>query len=112
MRYKHLVLCLLLLTASACRGASPQPSVESAARALNSQSKTSLGVSIQALSFLYAATPGTYLAEGGLNANNSWPYLAELERAGYATINKSHPDIVQIELTSKGRELLDALHGP
>jgi len=116
MRALHLVsFALLVIACLACAETPKDPAIAVAARALNSQSKTTLGVSVRALSFLNDAGYGEFLAARGLDADNSWTFLEELERAGYAKTHRfpsEGGDLVQIELTEKGQELLDALHGP
>jgi hypothetical protein len=113
LQFGYLLLLAVCLTA--CGAAPQQKSVANAGRELDSQAKASLGVSVRALSFLYQAEPGSFLVAGGLNANNGWPALQELETAGYAKINRfpsGSGEMVQIQLTPKGQELLGVLHGP
>ena len=86
-----------------------------AASKLNSQSKSSLGVSVRALSLLFQATPGTFLLKDELVRDGSWSYLQELERAGLAksrVVSQGRESFVQILLTAQGRQVLGALGGP
>lgn len=106
------LIFLLGLTGSTV--ASPPAAPANAAKSLNAQSKASLGVSIRALSYLFAAKPGTLLLKDSLVQDGSWPYLQELERAGYvrsSLMAAAEGEFVQISLTAKGRQVAGALGG-
>lgn len=87
----------------------------SKATALNNQAKTALGVDIRSLSFLFEAGPGSFLLKDALVDNGSWPSLQKLERAGYVKLT-THADadgeLINIALTLKGQQVLQALSRP
>jgi hypothetical protein len=110
-----LLVFLLVLLCASCTSEALDAPLAQAAKSLNAQSKTSLGVGIRALPFLFDSEPGTFLLKDALVRDGSWSYLQDLERAGYVKANlvtSVEGQFVQIELTAKGRELQHALAGP
>ena len=115
MRYLAAVLASAVLLVASCASEADDTSIAEAAVSLNAQSQSSLGVSIRALQFVFAAGPGTYLLKDSLVQDGSWIHLQELERAGYieaVSVATVEGDFVQIQLTAKGEELQHALAGP
>jgi hypothetical protein len=64
---------------------------------------------------LFQASQGTYLVKSSASLQESWSYLEQLESKGYVKINtipSAQGDLVEIVLTPKGQEVVDALQGP
>jgi len=109
------VIGLLLLSAAASAAEPSRPNPATAAKTLDSQSKSSLGISLRALAFLFDADPGTYLLKEALQFDGTLYNVKELERAGYAkvsTIKTADGEFVQIVPTDKGEAVRRALAGP
>lgn len=107
-----LIFIILAALTSCSRNAPQAGSVAEAASSVNNQAKTTLGVDIQSLSFLFEARPGTFLLKDSLVDDGSWSNLQALERAGYVKLT-SHADpdgeLINIELTDSGQQVLQAL---
>ena len=116
MNYQRNLLVLLIATAClSCSAATPSTTPGKAAQTLNAQSKTSLGVGIRALAFLFEAEPGTYLAKRSVSLQANWHHLVALKKAGYVeihTVPSAEGDLVQIVLTDKGQAVVSELQGP
>lgn len=114
--FKALCVTTVLLISTAASASEPcQPDVTQAAKALDAQSKSSLGVSLRALTFLFDADPGTFLLKEALQLEGTLYYVKELERAGYAkvsTVKTADGEFVQIVPTDNGQSLRRALAGP
>jgi hypothetical protein len=110
-----LFFIILASLASCSRNAPQAGSVAEAASSVNNQAKTTLGVDIQSLAFLFEAKPGTFLLKDSLVDDGSWTNLKALESAGYVKLT-SHPDaageVINIQLTDSGTQVLDALSRP
>jgi len=115
-RKRAAIVIALCFTSRVALAASPDLSQE--AIALNQQSKSHLGVSIRALGLLFSAQPGVYALKYGLVREGSWPYLQELQRAGFVVVsdvkglpNGAEPnsEFVVIKLTSEGQQIRNAL---
>ena len=105
MRVLAVALCLLScfafqrLTLAAAPGAGT---------ALQAQARTTLGVGVRSLAFLFDAGPGRFVLKVSLVDDGSWEKLVELEKAGYVTVQSAKtPDgeYVQILLTDSGEAL-------
>ena len=103
------------LASAACVAAAPV-NPDEAAKALETQAKKSLGVSVRALAFLFDAEPGAVLSMHSVALQRSWPELESLERAGLVKLHKfggaSGADYLSIELTSNGQAVAGRLSGP
>jgi len=103
------------LACSTCSAGTPANSRE-AAKALETQAKKTLGVSVRALAFLFDAEPGSILSMHSVSLQTSWPELESLERAGLVKLRKfggaSGSDYLSIELTPKGQAVASQLSGP
>jgi len=103
------------LASSACVAGTPG-NPEDAAKALETQAKRSLGVSVRALAFLFDAEPGTVLSMHSVSLERSRPELESLEKAGLVKLHKfggaSGADYLSIELTPNGQAVAGQLSGP
>ena len=114
-RSQTLAFYILAALCASCSATPPSDSPEAASRALNAQSKASLGVSVRSLAFLFDTDSGTYLAKNSVSLQNSWEHLKDLEAAGYVTVHtipSAQGDLVQIVLTPKGHAVAGELSGP
>ena len=96
--------------------AQPPANSRDAAKALNSQAKSTLGVSVRALAFLFDAEPGTVLSMHSVSLQRSMTELESLEHAGLVKLRKfggtSGADYLSIELTPTGQAVAAQLSGP
>ena len=109
-----LAVSLWIALATTPIGASTAPSsrdIDKAAIDLDAKSKSTLGVGIRALSFIFDANPGTFLNKQSLVDNGSWGSLQQLESAGLVRIRlvqSGQGDLVQMDLTPKGEQVVRA----
>jgi hypothetical protein len=110
-----LVTVTFALACSPCFAGTPSSSSE-AARALESQAKKTLGVSVRALAFLFDSEPGTVISMHSVSLQSAWSQLESLEKAGLVRLHKfggtSGADYLSIELTAKGQAVAAQLSGP
>jgi hypothetical protein len=115
---KNSVVSIVLITLAGLStisvASTPVTSAE-AAKSLNAESEALLGVSLQAVSLLFLAKPGTLLLKDSLMQDGSWLSLQALERAGYVKNNliaAEEGEFVQVSLTTKGQQVVEALRSP
>ncbi|MFT3897329.1 MAG: hypothetical protein QM719_06485 [Thermomonas sp.] len=110
MKLRSISCLLILALCVACGKTSADDSDPAqAARALNADSKATLGVGIRSLAFLFDADPGTYLLRNSVSLERSWPQLMALQSAGYVRVNSiqsASGEMVEIVLTPKGESVV------
>lgn len=91
------------------------------ARALESQSQATLGISLRQISLLLQADPHVFNRKETLEQDGSWPLLKDLEVKGFVEIHEPHtlPDgdtnmlgasVVQYRATIKGLAVVTAIN--
>ena len=106
----------LLYFATSCAWGAKAP--EAVAKQLDAQSRAKLGVGLRSLSFLFDASPYSYLLKEPLVRDGSWQEIQQLEKAGFVTADVVHglpngqdlaTEYVTLKLTPKGQEVLRVL---
>ena len=124
--HMRLLALPMLALAAACSAPSGGPaqvatSAPDAAAKLNAQAKTQCGVDIRSLALLFEADSGNYLNKGAFMGRESWFSLQNLESQGLVKARtlrglpdgrESDTEFIVVELTSKGRQVRDALDAP
>lgn len=92
MRYR--IVVIFLSTLLAVSALADEVSIESKIRDLNQASIKSLGVSLNALTYLVNASPNSYMPLWHLEKSGDMQFIRELEKSGYVsvTITKGLPD--------------------
>ena len=114
MKIRTRVLALILLVPCFSAFASFENQFDEKVTTLNIQSIKLLGVSLNSLRYLMAATPYSYIHLGFLNGSGDINYVRELESKGYVSLrvqfgrldgSEKNQEFMVIEPTADGLEL-------
>jgi hypothetical protein len=110
-----LILLLAASLATAAQAASSPADLRKAAESLDAASREQLGIGVRSVSLLLQASPSSFHLVQGLQQDESWLLLNDLEAKGFVTlILVAGPDgqLVGIRLTPTGAAVVEALSAP